>query len=409
MTPNTTPQDAEAARLAEEANRLARQLSSSAYSQGVADERDSWKQQEKYDKQAREQLAQLSSTIDRLRDLASRADSPVEERQFYRHVKSGGEYELICRAIDEANPELSRVIYRSATGVLWDRVASEFDDGRFVRIDAPAVEAKPTAERDRDWILAISNALGLDSGHRVPIVPSVDEFKRLFADVAASASPSEAQKAVAWQVCSVFTDAPMFPARDTLAAAKADAGTVKTPTTIRALGVIHPSAGAGVPQEVAMLSRQASTDRDELGEGGMRMSTHKVAELTGALLDAAVAKAEGFPSFWIDPGDGDRAEACVLGPARAGDGRFDWCPSTAWEQGGPILDREGVAVEKTWISWGENVSERNREGFRACVGRWDIDSDTNISGEHEQTGRTYLVAAMRAYVASKLGETVELP
>lgn len=38
-------------------------------------------------------------------------------------------------------------------------------------------------ERDRDWILAIAHALGLDSGHFVPIVPEVEPLKRLFAQV----------------------------------------------------------------------------------------------------------------------------------------------------------------------------------------------------------------------------------
>jgi hypothetical protein len=74
MTPTNTP---EAARLAEEAKRLARQLSSSAYSQGVAYERDSWQQQEKYEKQARDQLAQLSASIDALAALAKQDAAPT--------------------------------------------------------------------------------------------------------------------------------------------------------------------------------------------------------------------------------------------------------------------------------------------------------------------------------------------
>ena len=35
--------------------------------------------------------------------------------------------------------------------------------------------------RDRDWILAMGHALGLDSGYEVPIVPEPEPFKRLFA------------------------------------------------------------------------------------------------------------------------------------------------------------------------------------------------------------------------------------
>jgi len=126
------------------------------------------------------------------------------------------------------------------------------------------------------------------------------------------------------------------------------------------------------------------------------MTTYKTAELEGALLDAAVAKAEGFPSFWIDPGDDARGEACVLGPARARDDRFDWCPSTAWEQGGPILERERITTIDMVADWsayiGLEMSNGEIEGAKASA-----------------SGPTPLIAAMRAYVASKLGETVELP
>jgi hypothetical protein len=37
--------------------------------------------------------------------------------------------------------------------------------------------------RDRDWILAMGDALGLDSGFSVPIIPETAPFKKLFADI----------------------------------------------------------------------------------------------------------------------------------------------------------------------------------------------------------------------------------
>jgi len=80
----------QATELAKQAKRLANQLSSSAYSQGVADERDSWKQQEKYDKQAREQMAELVATIDALLALVQPAVSEEAERKAF-------EAEAICR------------------------------------------------------------------------------------------------------------------------------------------------------------------------------------------------------------------------------------------------------------------------------------------------------------------------
>ena len=36
-------------------------------------------------------------------------------------------------------------------------------------------------DRDKDWVLAMAYALGLDSGYEVPIVPEVEVFKRFFA------------------------------------------------------------------------------------------------------------------------------------------------------------------------------------------------------------------------------------
>lgn len=122
------------------------------------------------------------------------------------------------------------------------------------------------------------------------------------------------------------------------------------------------------------------------------MTTHQVTGLIGPMLDAAVAKAEGFPSFWIDLGDDSREPACVLGHARAQDARFDWCPSTAWEQGGPIIERERITVQAM------DYAHRND---------WQASTDAFVTTAH--AGDTPLIAAMRAYVASKLGETVELP
>jgi len=122
-------------------------------------------------------------------------------------------------------------------------------------------------------------------------------------------------------------------------------------------------------------------------------SPRKVNELEGALLDAAVAKAEwgDLKSREYAPeGGGD------YGPARftlEGIGVFS--PSTSWGQSGPIIERERIDVY--YLDTGPNGSVR---GWRA---------------EHPQrrtlvgAGPTPLIAAMRAYVASKFGKEVELP
>lgn len=113
---------------------------------------------------------------------------------------------------------------------------------------------------------------------------------------------------------------------------------------------------------------------------------HRISELEGALLDAAVAKAEGYK--W-DVASDQRIRAQTRWP-RSDEEIFE--PSTDWADGGPIIERERIA-----ICFGDNAS-----GWLAasCAGMGD--------DEWGHCSRAPLIAAMRAYVASKFGEEVEL-
>lgn len=94
----------------------------------------------------------------------------------------------------------------------------------------------------------------------------------------------------------------------------------------------------------------------------------KTSELADADLDRAVAKCEGWKYVW-------------------------WKPSTNWSQGGPIIEREGIEVGRQhdeWIACSEVADD----------GNWD----KNVC-----YGPTPLIAAMRCYVTSKLGDEVEIP
>jgi hypothetical protein len=95
----------------------------------------------------------------------------------------------------------------------------------------------------------------------------------------------------------------------------------------------------------------------------------KTSELQGAALDWAVAQ-------------------CEYSPVRYG--FDDNCPeySTDWAQGGPIIEREGIELFRN--------NEKNY---------WFTSKARNQIG----VGPTPLVAAMRAYVASKLGDEIKLP
>lgn len=101
----------------------------------------------------------------------------------------------------------------------------------------------------------------------------------------------------------------------------------------------------------------------------------KTSELTGAALDWAVA-------------------LCEVGPIDIKDIDDPHFYSTDWSEGGPIIEREGINLDNyaknpKWSAW---TPAPDRE-----------------SGEAQAYGPTPLIAAMRCYVASKLGDDVTLP
>lgn len=131
---------------------------------------------------------------------------------------------------------------------------------------------------------------------------------------------------------------------------------------------------------------------------------HKTAELTGALLDAAVAKAEGMP-YTVVPEKvwgGLGITFISSGPAcSVGLDYFE--PSTNWAKGGPIIERERIQLESYKDS---DAPASERRYFWVAViysPFWEpVRKDAHGGGE------TPLIAAMRAYVASKLGDEVDL-
>lgn len=112
----------------------------------------------------------------------------------------------------------------------------------------------------------------------------------------------------------------------------------------------------------------------------------KTSELTGAALDWAVAKCEGFPTRDYCPHD-----------KYYRDSDNTWfCPSEDWEQGGPIIERGGISIR---------YSEKDARGAWYAV----LGPNRFLSPDHEGSGTTPLIAAMRCYVASKLGDEIEIP
>lgn len=68
--------------------------------------------------------------------------------------------------------------------------------------------------------------------------------------------------------------------------------------------------------------------------------------------------------------------------------------SASWAQGGPIIEREKISLRYGDGTWG--VAES----------KWEASHPECLYVKH---GPTPLIAAMRCYVASKLGDEVELP
>ena len=115
----------------------------------------------------------------------------------------------------------------------------------------------------------------------------------------------------------------------------------------------------------------------------------KTSELIGRPLDYAVAVCENLeldenkdPSWFDDRGWLVR-----------------YSPSTDWAQGGPIIEREFIEL-------------RNQTSFSGGWEAWKWLEETQdylVIGKQGRYCPSPLVAAMRAYVAYKLGKEVEVP
>ena len=113
-----------------------------------------------------------------------------------------------------------------------------------------------------------------------------------------------------------------------------------------------------------------------------------VAELSGTALDYAVAIADGGYSLQTD---GITWAVTIDGKTRVlsqGWGNMAYQPSKEWQHGGPIIEREQIAL-----------------AVNKGAGKWFGMGASGRIG----SGPTPLVAAMRYYVAGKLGDSVKIP
>jgi hypothetical protein len=106
----------------------------------------------------------------------------------------------------------------------------------------------------------------------------------------------------------------------------------------------------------------------------------KTSELVGPALDWAVAKCENIDVRWSPP-----HEMLLL----VGYAYMSYQPSKNWTESGPIIEREGISL-----------LYQGGDGYSAYL---KFNQSATIRGP------TPLIAAMRCYVASKLGDEIDIP
>ncbi len=119
----------------------------------------------------------------------------------------------------------------------------------------------------------------------------------------------------------------------------------------------------------------------------------KTNELIGSALDWAVLEAAGAYSEYVSwrKQVGDQVLPKMEWFLRLG-GR----PSIEWAQGGPIIEREGIGIRV-------HCTHNN------VITSWAAEKDWPMNVTAGSCGPTPLIAAMRCFVASKLGDEIEIP
>lgn len=129
------------------------------------------------------------------------------------------------------------------------------------------------------------------------------------------------------------------------------------------------------------------------------MISVEVASLDGVTLDWAVAKCEGSLDIYSAYCEGEEEKARRWY-------RY-WQPgcerySTDWSQGGLIIERERITVSALYAQNDSPIDD-----FK--LGEWGAYIPYGTHDKGRGAGPTPLIAAMRCYVTSKLGPTVEVP
>lgn len=121
---------------------------------------------------------------------------------------------------------------------------------------------------------------------------------------------------------------------------------------------------------------------------GNNMKKLKTSELTGEALDWMVTSIEEPDALRFGVADWQEQRSHTV---KRGEYLYRW--SSSWAQGGPIIHREkidhsfGYSGPDTCTAWPNHM----------------------VHVPTAQVGPTLLIAAMRAYIASKMGDEVDVP
>ena len=154
----------------------------------------------------------------------------------------------------------------------------------------------------------------------------------------------------------------------------------------------------------------------------------KTNELIGVQLDWAVAKCEGIAVVsWVTSNADayfvvlkeaftDKAPTTVYGE------KDTFHPSVNFNHGGQIIARAGISVIRVYDDDGTDedgyctderipvwCSTRGQHGIQASTEHTSHDEMYQIYDSAVVYGPTFLIAAMRCYVASVLGDEIEIP
>lgn len=132
----------------------------------------------------------------------------------------------------------------------------------------------------------------------------------------------------------------------------------------------------------------------------------KTAELTGNALDWAVAQAEGLEyetaggEYTVND-ENDENYGLTF--------EKTYSPSADWALGGPIIERELIQINPKYHN--ETIAVTPKPYATVEGWHWEayVLGPENLDDNFFMWGDTPLEAAMRCYVASKLGDEVEIP